>query len=188
MILDIGTGDGRAVLARARAEPGSLVVGLDADARSMAESSRRAARRGDRGGAPNALFLVAAAETLPGPLACAATLVTVTFPWGTLLAGALGREPAVTAGLAGLVSPGGRLEILTSIEPRDRVAGLARFDDLEAGTIASAWARHGLDLRCLRPATATEVTASGSTWARRLTRGGADGRAVWRLELDARLR
>jgi 16S rRNA (adenine(1408)-N(1))-methyltransferase len=188
VILDIGTGDGRTVLARARAEPTAFVVGLDADARSMAESSRRAARRADRGGTPNALFLAAAAERLPGPLARRASLVTVMFPWGSLLAGALGRDDAVTAGLAGLVADGGRIEILTSVEPLDRVAGLERLDPLDGNAIAVAWAAHGLDLACRRPATPAEIDASHSTWGRRLTRGGGAGRVVWRLELEARLR
>ena len=186
MILDIGTGDGRSVLARARAEPASLVLGLDADARSMAESSRRAARRPERGGLPNALFLAAAAEALPGPLAGAASLVTVTFPWGSLLAGALGRDPVVARGLARLVRAGGRVEILASIEPGDRVPGVARLDDRDACTIRDAWAAHGLTLTCLRPATGAEILASNSSWGRRLTRGAGAGRSVWRLELVAR--
>lgn len=188
VILDIGTGDGRAALARARAEPAAFVVGVDADARSMAESSRRADRRPERGGASNALFLAAAAETLPGPFARTASLVTVTFPWGSLLAGALGLEPPVSAGLAGLVRVGGRIEILTSVEPGDRVARLERLEThaaLDATALRAAWAAHGLDLVCRRPATPAEIDESHSSWGRRLTRGGGAGRAVWRLELAA---
>ena len=50
------------MLAAAAAEPATLVIGVDANAAGMAESSRRAAR----GGAlPNALFAVAAAEHPP---------------------------------------------------------------------------------------------------------------------------
>ena len=188
MVLDIGTGDGRAVVARARAEPAALVVGIDADARSMADASRRAARRADRGGAPNALFLVAAAETLPGPFAGRASLVTVTFPWGSLLGGVVGQAPPVTAGIAGLMACGGRIEILASIEPTDGVAGIERLDDSDRDRIAAAWAAHGLELACLRRATAGETSASGSSWGRRLTRGGGSDRVVWRLELEARLR
>jgi 16S rRNA (adenine(1408)-N(1))-methyltransferase len=60
--LDLGTGDGRAVLAAAAARPDALVIGVDASAAAMAESSRRAARRG---ALPNALFAVAAAEHPP---------------------------------------------------------------------------------------------------------------------------
>lgn len=61
MALDLGTGDGRAVLAAAAAQPDTLVVGVDANAAAMAEASRRAARRDLR----NALFIVAAAEHPP---------------------------------------------------------------------------------------------------------------------------
>lgn len=188
MVLDLGTGDGRAVVARARAEPASLVLGIDADARSMAEASQRAARRSERGGLPNAVFLAEAAERLPGPLAGTASLITVTFPWGSLLAGVLGREPAVAAGIAGLLRPGGRVEILASVEPGDGIDGQERLTAGDATRLAVAWVCHDLRLTCHRVATTDEVLASGSTWGRRLLGGGrgtmATRRTVWRLELE----
>ena len=61
-MLDLGTGDGRHVLAAAAARPDTLAVGIDANAAGMAEASRKAARRG---ALPNALFAVAAAEHPP---------------------------------------------------------------------------------------------------------------------------
>jgi 16S rRNA (adenine(1408)-N(1))-methyltransferase len=60
--IDLGTGDGRSVLAAAAARADALVIGVDASAAAMAEASRRAARRG---ALPNALFAVAAAEHPP---------------------------------------------------------------------------------------------------------------------------
>ena len=62
MTIDVGTGDGRHVLAAAAARPETLAIGLDASAAGMAEASRKAARRG---ALPNALFAVAAAEHPP---------------------------------------------------------------------------------------------------------------------------
>ena len=62
MAIDLGTGDGRSVLAAAAARADALVIGVDASAAAMAEASRRAARRG---ALPNALFAVAAAEHPP---------------------------------------------------------------------------------------------------------------------------
>ena len=62
MAIDLGTGDGRHVLAAAAARRDTLVVGIDANAAGMAEASRRAARRG---ALPNALFAAAAAEHPP---------------------------------------------------------------------------------------------------------------------------
>jgi 16S rRNA (adenine(1408)-N(1))-methyltransferase len=60
--LDLGTGDGRHVLAAAARRPDVLAIGVDANAAGMAEASRRASRRG---ALPNALFAVAAAEHPP---------------------------------------------------------------------------------------------------------------------------
>jgi len=63
--IDVGTGDGRAVLETGAAFPASLAIGLDAHAAAMAEASRRAARPALKGGLPNAMFLLAAAEAIP---------------------------------------------------------------------------------------------------------------------------
>ena len=71
----------------------------------MAEASRRAARPARRGGLPNALFVVAAAEAPPPELHGLADLVTITLPWGSLLRGALALDDAVAAGIARLVAP-----------------------------------------------------------------------------------
>jgi 16S rRNA (adenine(1408)-N(1))-methyltransferase len=78
--VDIGTGDGRYVLATARREPDRLVVGIDANADVMANASRRAAGSPKRGGLPNALFVVAAAEALPAELHGTADVLTAHFP------------------------------------------------------------------------------------------------------------
>jgi 16S rRNA (adenine(1408)-N(1))-methyltransferase len=179
VVADVGTGDGRAVLARARAEPSTLALGVDAAAIAMAESSRRAARRGP----VNALFLVAGAETLGDTaLVGRVDLVTVTFPWGSLLRGVLGSGPSALAGLAALLAPGGRVEVLASVVPSDGIEGVATLDAGCEPQIRRAWAEAGLDLTSMRPATATEIGASHSSWARRLDPARAT-RPVWRLEL-----
>jgi 16S rRNA (adenine(1408)-N(1))-methyltransferase len=173
--LDLGTGDGRAVLARAAAEPRSLVIGVDAVAAAMAESSRRADRRGP----VNALFLAAGAESLvDSPLTGTAELVTVTLPWGSLLRGVVGLDAAALAGVAAALRPGGgRLEVLASVVPSDGVEGLACLDEAAAGQIGEAWSCAGLELVAMGPATTAELRAVRSSWARRL-----GDRPVWRLE------
>lgn len=180
-MVDLGTGDGRAVLARARREPGALVIGVDASAPAMAESSLRAARPVRKGGLPNALFVVAAAERPPAELLGIAAEVTIAIPWGSLLRGSLALDDAgeAAAGIAGLVAPGGAVRILLSIDPRDRLS-LPILDD---GTVdlAVRWQRHGLTLTAVGPADAGAIAASGSSWARRL-RAGRD-RTVRRIEL-----
>ena len=171
MTIDIGTGDGRAVLDAAAAAPATLAIGIDANAASMAEASRRAARAPAKGGRPNLLFLVAAAEQPPVELAGLADLVTVRFPWGSLLRGCLGADVDVATGIAALVRPGGRLELLLAPATRDGLGDLpTASSDVVAATVAT-FGPLGFELIEGRPATPAEVRASGSTWARRLLAG-----------------
>ena len=170
MTIDAGTGDGRAVLAAAAREPGALVLGFDANAASMAEASRRAARPARKGGLPNAGFVVAAAEAPPAELAGVAGLATVQFPWGSLLRGVVGRDGAVAAGLATLVAPDGALELLVAPIERDGLDGIPSSSaDLIAGA-ARAFGPHGFVVEGAEQPTLAEIRATGSTWARRLER------------------
>jgi 16S rRNA (adenine(1408)-N(1))-methyltransferase len=174
VVLDVGCGSGRAVLETAAAEPCAAVIGLDADAAAMADASRRAARSAagpaPRAGFPNARFVAGAAEELPGPFAGRAVEVTVRFPWGSLLEGAVGGGP-VAAGLAASVRPGGRLTLLTGLVARDGLGSLQA--DVEdpgrlAARLAATYGSLGLIVETCRAATRDEIAASGSSWARRL--------------------
>jgi 16S rRNA (adenine(1408)-N(1))-methyltransferase len=178
VVVDVGTGDGRAVLARALRCAGCLVIGMDANAAGMADASRRAAAKPSRGGRSNALFVVAAAETPPAELLTRAAIVTITFPWGSLLRGALGHDETVTAGIAGLLAGTGTLEMLISLEPRD--GGPApTLDSALLDDARNAWLRAGVDIIEAAPASAEDLAAASSSWARKL-RAGRD-RQVWRL-------
>ena len=176
MIVDLGAGDGRAVLDRALADPRALVIGVDATAAAMAGASRRATRGRTR--LPNAVFLAAAAEALPGPLGAVASIVTVTMPWGSLLRGVLGRDARVLAGVASIVAPGGRVEVLTSVQPSDGIEGLPNLDESARAPIAAAWREVGFELVEMRRATPADVVASRSSWAKRL-----GDRPIWRIVL-----
>jgi 16S rRNA (adenine(1408)-N(1))-methyltransferase len=174
--VDLGTGDGRHVLAAATREPRTLFVGVDANAAAMADSSRRASR--GRTALPNALFAVAAAERPPEVLHGLAGSLTVNFPWGSLLRGLLGEDGAVLAGVARLMAPGALGSVLLSVVPRDGMPPVPARREL-----APVYERNGLELVDLRPATPEELAASGSSWAKRL-RAGRD-RPVTLLRLRA---
>ena len=188
MTIDIGTGDGRAVLALAAREPTTLAIGLDAHAASMVEASRRAARPARKGGLSNALFVVAAAEAVPAELGGAAAVVTVQFPWASLLRGCLGRDELVAAGVASVVAPGGVLELLLAPAERDRLAGLPTEADAIVGAAAAAFGPHGFRLVEGREATPAELAATPSTWARRLLPRNGAGAAAARQPVLVRLR
>jgi 16S rRNA (adenine(1408)-N(1))-methyltransferase len=171
--IDIGTGDGRAVLARGSLEARTLAIGIDANAAAMRESSQRAARRAAKSGLPNVLFLVAAAESLPRELGGLAAEVTVAFPWGSLLRGCLGRDPAVAGAIASLVAPDGELELLLAPSQRDGLPDLPTEHRDVVAAVTASFAPLGLAVVDARSATDRDLLSSHSTWAKRLTRGGA---------------
>jgi 16S rRNA (adenine(1408)-N(1))-methyltransferase len=183
--IDVGAGDGRYVLQRAAAEPDELVIGMDASHAGLREASARAARDPKRGGLPNALFVVAALEAAPPELHGLGSLVTVHFPWGTLLDAAIGRDAAGTRQLSGLVASGGRLRLLVSAHRRDERQGAVSLDPT---AMVDAYRALGFEPDEVRPATVEDAVASRSSWGKRLLngsgRGGATaGRDAWLLEL-----
>lgn len=134
------------MLRRAQAQPRDLVIGLDAVAAAMAEASRHAPA--------NAVFVVGAAEWLPGPLRGRADLVTVALPWGSLLRAVTEPvEPALRA-IVACLKPSGKLELLLA--------------DLDPDVLVADYAAAGFQLLECRPATADDVARLSSSWAKRL--------------------
>ena len=168
-------------MATATSCPDTLVIGIDANADGMAEASRRAARSAKKGGLPNALFVVAAAEALPAELDGSADAITVHFPWGSLLCGLLAADPAILAGLARVARPGADVALLLSVTPRDNIPGIETLDERALCSLAGRYATHGLTLLEARPAGPAELARSHSTWAKRLGAGSA--RTVWSMRL-----
>jgi 16S rRNA (adenine(1408)-N(1))-methyltransferase len=176
--VDLGTGDGRFVLAHAAAHPDRFVLGIDAHHAAMVDASRRAARPAGRGGVANARFVVSSLEALPVELHGVADLVTVHFPWASLRAAAAGHEPMLTARLARLVRPDGRLDMLLADADRDR----AQPVDSEA--VVAAYAGLGMSLVEARPASVADAIAAHSSWGKRLLRNGRPGRSAWIIRLE----
>ena len=155
---------------------------MDASAAGLAESSRRAAKPVGRGGLENALFVVAAAERVPSEIRYAADELTIAFPWGSLLRGALACDERAARGIASLVRRGGRVVAHVSIAARDRLDLVP--PDADVAELARRWRAYGLQLCDVRPASPREVAATGSSWARRLATDPS--RPVWRLDLERR--
>jgi 16S rRNA (adenine(1408)-N(1))-methyltransferase len=155
----------------------------------MVEAATRAARKPSKGGAPNARFIVAAAEALPPTLARTADLVTVQFPWGSLLRGIVRGEPAIVGPLAGLLKPiaEAELRLLISVEGRDGASGLAALDAHGADRIVRSFREAGSIPIDVRPATTDDLAAARSSWAKRLAigRGATSDRTAWYLRFAA---
>ena len=176
--MDLGTGDGRFVLAYAAAHSDRLVVGIDAHHYAMAHASRRAARPQERGGLPNARFVVSSLEALPEELEALADLVTVHFPWASLRAAAAGHEPTLTARLARLVRPGGRLDVLLADAERDG------GQPVDPEAVLGAYERVGLRPVAIRAASLADAVAAHSSWGKRLLSNRGGGRSAWAVRLE----
>ena len=153
----------------------------------MADASRRAARRRDKGGLPNARFVVAAAEALPPELGGRVDQLTIQFPWGSLLRGTLALDDAVATGIARLLAEGASATALVAPSPRDGLADvpppavLIRTACL--AELRARWRRQGLEVVEVTEATVHEVDATRSTWARRLRAARDPARPVARVVL-----
>ncbi len=161
------------MLTRARSHPSELVLALDANADGMREASRRASS--------NALFLVCAAEAIPAELDGVADLLTIHFPWGSLLSGVTGAAPEFTVRLAGLVAPSGAVRLLVASAERDGGRGQP---DLDPERVARAWESHGLRVTGLRSANVADAVAAHSSWGKRLLRNPGPGRSAWHIRLE----
>jgi 16S rRNA (adenine(1408)-N(1))-methyltransferase len=143
----------------------------------MVEASRRAIRKSRL---PNALFVVAAAESLPPELHGFAEEVTIHFPWGSLLRGLLRTDPTIVRGLVDAARPGAVVTMLLSVTERDRVEDVGALDGSLIQEMCRCLSSFGLRLIEARPASKEDIEAAHSSWSKRLVAG----RAVWVVKLD----
>ncbi len=179
VVIDLGTGDGRFVLRTARERPQSLVVGIDPVQDAMAGVARRASAKPVRGGVPNALFLVASAEALPATLSSKASMVTVNFPWGSLLRTLVQPDPGGLRAVVGLLEPGGRLIALLNASVTDdrdygERLGLPPLEDAHIDQrLVPGWQESGLDGVTWQRLEPDDEPPHHTTWGRRLVRGSS---------------
>jgi hypothetical protein len=83
----------------------------------------------------------------------------------------------VLVGVAALLAPGAEATALVAVTPRDGVPAIPEPDDL-----ADTYGAQRLRLVEARTATPAEVTASGSSWAKRLKAGTARPVTLLRFE------
>ncbi len=152
------------------------MLGVDASADAMRESSHRAAR--PRTVLPNARFAVSSLETLPVELDGRFDLVTVHFPWGSLWDAATAHDPRQAARLAALVRAGGELRLLLSRAERDGTP------NLEPEAVAAAHVARGLTVAEMRPAGLEDAAAAHSSWGKRLLRTADGSRSAWLIRLN----
>lgn len=176
-LVDVGAGSGRFAYEVARDQPDFFCVALDAERRGMAETASRAARKVERGGAPNLLCAVSAAEALPEELRGMATRVTVNLPWGSLLKGLANAEGTVLQSLRDISAPNALLEVLFSYDEKYEPRAIERLglpplsSELVEKVLPEAYARRGVEIVDVRVLDNSAVRHIPLDWGRALARG-----------------
>ena len=171
ILLDLGTGNGRFVRCMAEQQKDRFFIGVDACRENLRASSLKKL--------PNAMFVIASAQSLPLELNGLASHITINFPWGSLLGSLLNSDACLLNGLASIACSCAQLAILLNGEAL-KTAGWtleAGADQIERVLNDVGWkmtSRSCLDAHALR--------STPTTWAKRLA-FGRDPRAI-RLNLQ----
>lgn len=168
--MDVGAGDGGYVVFRARTEPNTFAIAVDASPDGLVRGAWKAKRQRLQ----NAAFLVESVEHFPRELACLADEVTVHFPWGSLFRGLLDGSRPVLGPIASLMKVGADLHVLLSAVDRD---GFAEVTPSVVSSRRATYSELGLHLVGAEWASSAIVAASHSSWAKRLA-VGRERRAV----------
>ena len=173
--VDVGAGDGAFAYRYGQGHPQRFVVAIDPVRENLREYSARAAKKPDRGGLANVLYVVASVEHLPDELHAVADEVFVTLPWGSLMRGIIVADDVVIARLASLGRDGASMRIVLNTRIFDDPVPLDVRDlpdvppQYVEATLAPTYAQHGVQITATRWMDADEVAAIGTTWAKRLS-------------------
>ncbi len=178
VVVDVGAGDGRWILRLARSRPNWLCLGIDANAAGMRETSWRASRKPQRGGAPNAWFVRAAVEALPDALDMIADEIHVQYPWGSLRGMLLEPDPDRLAHLARIGRRGAAFRFTLNLNADD-LLGATELVVARDGHRADVYALAGFVIETVDVLNASPQTS----WGKRLR----DGRAAATVVIAGRV-
>jgi len=173
--LDLGAGDGLFAFRYAREHPERFVIAVDPVAENLREASAKAAKKPERGGAANAVYVVASVEHMPNELHAITDKITITLPWGSLMRGMILGEPTVLDGVAFVAKPGARLRTVLNTRIFDDPVPIEARDLPEVtpqyvrATLIPAYAARRIRIADARAMEAEEVATLGTTWAKRLS-------------------
>jgi 16S rRNA (adenine(1408)-N(1))-methyltransferase len=170
VLVDVGCGDGRHTLRWAERRTDTLVVGLDAETTRLDRALSTARRR-----KLDVVFVTAAAQRAPDVLHHRAAEIAVVMPWGSLLDGVLGADPAVLRSVLALGAPGATLDAVVNVRPWDapdsidrKLAATPEPTPEHLGSLVAAYAELGWELEPMGWLTDAEARKLGSTWASRV--------------------
>ena len=167
-LVDLGTGDGAWPRRFAREYSNVLAVGIDSNRAALGEASKLAERKPARGGAPNALYIAARAESLPHDLQRAADWITIYFPWSALLKLILAGDALLGDILNSIAAPRAKLSIVLNAEAAPDGFERPTPDEVRKSLSAPLEAA---SFRITRAGWLDASAAPPTTWGGRLVKG-----------------
>ena len=166
ILLDLGTGDGRFVCKSAEHNQKTFFIGIDSCRENLRVYSRKKL--------PNALFIIANAQSLPPELSGLASRVSVNFPWGSLLQSLLDDDACLLNGLLRVTRPCAAMDIHLNAD-----ALTSAGYELEAGAnqIECVLSESGWRIKSRACLNADDLRQIPTSWAKRLA-FGRDPRAI----------
>ena len=166
--IDLGAGDGRLAYRLAHAHSDWLCVAVDACAAALRRLSSRAGRKPGRGGAPNAVFIRAAVDSLPDALEGIADEITVHYPWASLLRALVEPDPAVLRAIARAGRPGAKLRVRLNVSALVSArVDVGAFTGRAESTLRCGYAAGGIRL----DACGLVVAEAETSWSARVHQG-----------------
>lgn len=164
--LDLGTGDGRFICKSAEQNKRTFFVGVDSCRENLHVYSRKSL--------PNALFVIANAQSLPHELTRLVSHININFPWGSLIEGLLADDACLLNGLGCVTRPCATMSLHLNA---DALASAGWDLDSGANQIEDVLNASGWTTRSRTCLNAGDLRDIPTTWAKRLA-FGRDPRAI----------
>ena len=175
--MDIGTGDGLFVYRSARHNPTRFFVGIDPNTRPLQKISQKIYRNPAKGGAPNALFIQASVENLPGELNGIANEVHVHFPWGSLLRAVALGELNELEEIRSVCTSNALLKVIIGLDEQRDSSEIHRLGlqplspDFLSGELCERYLAAGFEIIEYTCSSPVDWPGLGTSWAKRLQGG-----------------
>ena len=175
--IDIGTGDGKRLYRVAQKNPDIFFIGIDPMKDNMAEISKKANRKPNKGGINNLLLVIGSVEHLPEELNQMADDITVYFPWGSLLECIVKPIEESMSNIAKIAKDAATFTFVTTYSSSYEGNEIDKRQLPEIsksyfeGVYAKLMAKLGLVVEEVTEMTSDDAKAIGTQWAKRLSSG-----------------
>ena len=114
LVIDIGTGEGEFVYKKAKQDKEVMFIGIDTSADFMQQYSVKSAKKPEKGGLNNVMYVLANADDLPDALLCKADRIFINLPWGSLRDGIIKGDHSFLSSIRKIAKENATLEIYIS--------------------------------------------------------------------------